>query len=99
MVQAPVLIGDTVIKTDWLSSGYPGTADINCIKMAMIVSCIVAVRNKIHGVEHLDPEEWRKIEKAYESHHKVMLLKRLLEKRSDWISLIQARALDPIFAM
>lgn len=89
MVSAPVLIGNTVIKTNWLSSGYPGTADINCIKMAIIVSCIVAVRNKISGENHLDPEDWAKIEKAYESQHKSTQLKRLLERGSDWIQLIQ----------
>lgn len=99
MVSAPVLIGNTVIKTDWLSSGYPGTADINCIKMAILVSCIVAVRNKTHNVDHLSPDEWAKIEEAYGSQHKSTLLKRLLEKGSDWTKLIQQGALDPIFAM
>lgn len=46
MVGAPVLIGDVVLKNDWLSSGYPGTADMNCIKMSMIVSCIREIRNR-----------------------------------------------------
>jgi len=66
MVSAPVLIGNTVVKTDWLSSGYPGTADINCMKMAMIVSCILAVRNKIFDVDHLSPDDWDRVQKAYD---------------------------------
>lgn len=49
MVNAPILIGKTVLRNNGLSSGYPGTADLNCIKMSMIVSCLVAIRNKGHG--------------------------------------------------
>jgi len=41
MVGASVVLGSTTIKTEWLSSGYPGTADINCIKMAKIVMLLL----------------------------------------------------------
>lgn len=33
-VQAPVQLGSRLIKQKWLSSGVPGTADFNCLKMA-----------------------------------------------------------------
>jgi hypothetical protein len=33
-VGAPVQLGNTLIRQRWLSSGIPGTADFNCVKMA-----------------------------------------------------------------
>lgn len=33
-VQAPVLLGNKLIRQKWLSSGVYGTADYNCLKMA-----------------------------------------------------------------
>jgi len=53
MVNARSILGDKVVSTPWLSSGYPGTSDINCIKMAKIVQLIFQIYARSWGEENV----------------------------------------------
>ena len=48
-VNARTLLGEKQFITPWLSSGYPHTADINCLKMGKIVGVIKAIINHSRG--------------------------------------------------
>ncbi len=97
MVGAPILIGKTVLRNNGLSSGYPGTADLNCIKMSMIVSCLVAIRNRAFGEITLVAEDWAKVELAYaQAPHR---LRKMLSTDYNWIRGFQEGDLGPLFSM
>lgn len=64
MCNAKVLLGSHLIRQRWLSSGYVHTAEFNCLKMAMIVSCLVHMHNSRFDdfVSHLPEEEVKILE-------------------------------------
>lgn len=57
MVGAAVLLGSTPTKTTWLSSGYPHTADLNCLKMARIVTLMIDIINAARGKNGIYTEQ------------------------------------------
>jgi len=49
MVNATVQLGKQRFPITWLSSGYPDTAEINCLKMAQITTVLLHIHNARHG--------------------------------------------------
>lgn len=67
MVGAEVLLGSYTYTAQHLASGFPNTADVNCIKMARIVKYLILLWNQAnHDTQH---EETPRVVKHYEQLH------------------------------